>query len=60
MIVDGVLILYTNNPDCAQMQVWAKLLGTEVFLKPLAQLERKPKVAISPDLATTLSWIQPN
>lgn len=60
MIVDGVLILYTSNPNCAQMRAWAERLGIEVFFKPLAQLKLKRKVAISLELAKTLPQVQPN
>jgi hypothetical protein len=60
MIVDGVLILYTSNPHWEQMLVLSQLLGCEVFLKPLTQLEKKKKVAISPDVVKILGLVQPN
>ena len=60
MIVDGVLILYTSNPKWAQMLVLSRLLGREVFLRPLSQLERKRKVAISPEVAKILPLVHPN
>jgi hypothetical protein len=60
MIVDGVLILYTSNPKWSQMLVLSRLLGREVYLKPLTQLERKPKVAIAPEVAEILLLVHPN
>lgn len=60
MIVDGVLILYTNNPKWQQMQVLSQLLNRDVFLKPITQLEQKKKVAISPAVAKILPLVHPN
>lgn len=63
MLVDGVLILYTSEPNCAQMRAWAaqaRKAGVEVFLKPLAQLEVKKKPAISPAIQGSLSTLHPN
>jgi hypothetical protein len=60
MIIDGVLILYTSNPHWEQMVHLSQLLGREVFLKPLVQLEKKKKVVISPDVVKILGLVQPN
>lgn len=60
MIVDGVLILYTSNPKWSQMLVLSRLLKREIFLRPISQLERKPKVAISPEVAKILPLVHPN
>lgn len=60
MIVDGVLILYTSNPSWKHMQVLSQLLGREVYLKPLTQLEQKKKAAVSPDVVKILPLVQPN
>lgn len=60
MIVDGVLILYTSNPSWTQIQVLSQLLGREVFLKPLHQLEQRPKVMIPLSVAKILPLVHPN
>jgi hypothetical protein len=60
MIVDGVLILYTNNPKWAQMLVLSQLLGREVYLKPITQLAQKKKIAISPAVVKMLALVNPN
>lgn len=60
MIVDGVLILYTSNPKWTQMCVLSRLLGRDVVLRPLSELDRKKKVAISPAVAKILPLVHPN
>lgn len=60
MIIDGVLILYTNRPKWSQMLVLSRLLGREVYLRPLSQLEQKKKASISPDLMNILPLVQSN
>jgi hypothetical protein len=60
MIVDGVLILYTNNPKWSQMLVLSRLLGCEVYLKPITQLEQKKKIAISPAVVKIMGLVHPN
>jgi hypothetical protein len=60
MIVDGVLILYTNNPKWSQMLVLSRLLGREVYLKPITQLEQKKKITISPAVVKIMGLVHPN
>jgi hypothetical protein len=60
VIADGVLILFTSNPKWSQMLVLSRLLGCDVVLRPLSQLERRPKVAISPEVAKILPLVHPN
>ena len=63
MLSDGVLILYTTTPASPQLLARVaqlKAAGVEIFLQPIAKLEKKKKPRITLALRASLSALQPN
>lgn len=63
MIVDGVLILHTAQPNSPEILAYVQRLtasGLQVFLQPLSALKQKKKPAIVPVLLQSLATLQPN
>ncbi|TPG72009.1 hypothetical protein [Hymenobacter nivis] len=63
MIVDGVIILHTSQPNSPEMLAYMQRLqacGLQVFLRPLSALQQKKKPVIAPAIHRTLATLQPN